>query len=158
MGAWGYKPFENDSALDWLGAIERAVAVEIHKALTHVDANHEALAAAKLLLECTVADARICLNYEAMNWYTRKPRAPKRGQIRPATKSLFDIAIAKLDGLYKSAWPDEWDTPAEARKVIGSLRRALARRQRLLIRTEERRATRVKVIRGASGKRRKKAA
>jgi hypothetical protein len=93
-----------------------------------------------------------------MNWYARRPRPPKRGKIRPASKSLFDIAIAKMDALGKSSWPDEWDTPADCRKVVGGLRRALARRQRILIKQAEARAARIKVVRDNSGKRRKKAA
>ncbi len=163
MGAWGYKPFENDSALDWLGGIERAIAVEIHKAFTRMDATYEAIAAAQLLLECTSKDSRICIQYDAMNWYTRRPRPPKRGTIRPATKSLFDIAIANLDKLYKSAWPDEWDEPASSRKTIGALRRALMRRQRILKRKAEEQSKRLKIVfarsRGGrySGKRKPKA-
>lgn len=159
MGAWGYKPFENDCALDWLDGVQRSVARAIYDGLTRMDNTHEALAAAQLLLDCTSASAQINIEYEAMNWHTRRPRVHKRGQIRPS-KSLFDIALAVLEKLWNSDWPDEWNEPASCRKVIGSVRRLLCHRKRNLERKESARAKRIRsvVVRTASGRRKRKAA
>lgn len=37
MGAWGYLPFENDDALDWLDELEAGGADVVRSALTKAD-------------------------------------------------------------------------------------------------------------------------
>ena len=69
MGAWGYQPFENDSALDWLGDIERKIALSISQISKSEDAQHETMAAAQLLLDLTAkSSAHLRLRYDALNW------------------------------------------------------------------------------------------
>ncbi|MGX1162372.1 uncharacterized protein DUF4259 [Arthrobacter sp. SLBN-100] len=59
MGAWGYLPFENDDALDWLDELEAAGADVIRGALANVDGGYVetpegsvAIAAADITAAC----------------------------------------------------------------------------------------------------------
>jgi hypothetical protein len=74
MGAWHHGPFENDSALDWVGKIESDIAKQIrHELKSHTtarDAHLEKVAAAALLVELTVNRTprlHLDLNYDALH-------------------------------------------------------------------------------------------
>ena len=50
IGAWGEKPFENDSALDWMGSVDVFLTQKIHDGLVDEDYFHKR-AAAELLID-----------------------------------------------------------------------------------------------------------
>jgi hypothetical protein len=119
MGAWGYEPFENDAAGDWLDPIENMLAKAIRSALEtvkpsrHFDGYHEAVAAAALLAESSALESRINLAY----------LAEKSG--------LFDLAIETVCEIENdAAYLAEWDKPNEARTALASLRRSLVGHRR----------------------------
>lgn len=115
MGAWDYRPFENDSALDWLGIVETDAANRIEwqlKAVKVPNKRHslyfEAIAAAALLAECTTRQARINLAYDADK------------------RKLFDLAIGVVHEIAQDAsWIAEWDDPKSAAAALASLERTL---------------------------------
>lgn len=138
MGAWGYEPFDNDTALDWLHPIEDCAAKHIEAALRAIkslpaksrgfgrgDGYHEALAAAALLLELSTRRATICICYHA----TQKT-------------NLYAWAVLAVEIIQRDAkWIADWKDPL---KVTGMLRR-LHRRLILRATLERKRAEKIRI-------------
>jgi hypothetical protein len=107
MGAWGHKPFENDSALDWLAYIERPILREITFALRpdgEGGGYHETIAAAALLVQMTGRRSIPDLSYLAFQ------------------EDTFSQAIAALERIRQDkSWMKTWESPACVRRRIGAL-------------------------------------
>jgi len=111
MGAWHHGPYENDSALDWMGLVEKPVHAAIAKALrlkkTPARAHygyHEAIAAAQLLVDLS-----------------RKDRKPNLGYIafHSGTYGMADDALQLI--LKDEIWIGTWKTPALVRNMLRTL-------------------------------------
>jgi hypothetical protein len=117
MGAWGYRPFDNDSALDWLDEIEDPILKSIEKALAKSrgrdDYMHK-IAACSLLVQLTQKSTLpFNLGYGA-------------GQV-----GLFDKALAVVtDTLNDEAAIQPWDKPELFRKELLKLKAQLIIRKR----------------------------
>lgn len=144
MGAWGVKPFDNDSALDWLGPIEDFAAKRIEttlKTFKHGRDYHEAIAAAALLLELTAHHADgspLCLCYHA----TLKT-------------NLYALATAVIEAIQKDAkWIADWKHPWKAVAILRRLHHRLALRATAEKKRQEKKKLRIIVRRsGKPGKR-----
>jgi len=89
MGAWGYGPYENDSALDWLGD---NITDRVEKGLRSKDEAEVRVAAA------VITD------------YLGK---------RDASDDLIDDAIEKLEQLLDNErWVGSWNEPKKIRPAI----------------------------------------
>jgi Domain of unknown function (DUF4259) len=129
MGAWGVDPFDNDSALDWLGAfVARPIVREIE--LTLMSARwgeeggragyHEALAAAALLLRLTEPKTVPDISYDAIN------------------NDVFDKGIDALTRIFADKqWADTWNSPRAIRRVIDNLIRGLCLRRDSLLKEQK---------------------
>ncbi len=130
MGAWGHKPYENDSALDWLFEVEKPMVKTITAALKRVKAGkrgdyyHEGIAAAQLLLDHCRAGHLPDLSYEAMR------------------SGVFAYAVLAIETIQADdAWIEEWKTPDVVRWMLKSMRRALLIRRAV----EVKRAAKIKL-------------
>jgi hypothetical protein len=106
VGAWGLKPFENDSAHDWLSHIERPIIREITFALRVCDSDgyHEAIAAADLLLRMTEPKSLPNLSYLALQ------------------EDLFKLAVFTLNKIKADKeWVDSWAVPSRMRRQLNKL-------------------------------------
>ena len=119
MGTWGYRPFENDMAMDWLAdQVEQAMANAIDAALRAYLDNPkdevvaEAEAAAALLVDCAI-NAK-CGKYASFNIaYRAKPH------------QLWDLAIRAVDKMIADAWYRDFTSPAEKFATLNELRAEL---------------------------------
>jgi Domain of unknown function (DUF4259) len=125
MGAWHHGPFENDSALDWVGGIESEIAKRIRcelKSRTSArDAHFEKVAAAALLVELTVSRTprlHLDLNYDALHrgLFTLAIKA-----IREVREDHEAIAAWKHPKLYAKSLDDLLDA-LKWRKMIATRR------------------------------------
>ena len=113
MGAWGYRPFENDSAGDWLGAlIEEPMVKAILKALKKVKPNYwnfeEGIAAASLLAENCRSGRHPNLGYYALEY------------------GVFAWGVLAIEVIQKQeTWVSGFDDPEKMRAQLKSLRRSL---------------------------------
>ncbi len=117
MGAWGHKPFDNDSALDWLDQIEKPMVSVIVAALRKVKSNkrgdgyHEGIAAAALLLDHCRKGHQPDLSYQAVR------------------QGVFAWALLAVETIQKDAeWIAEWKSPEAVERELRSLHRALVAR------------------------------
>jgi len=116
MGAWGHKPWENDSAMDWLGPIGDFALSEIRKALTlspRGDPGYlEAIAAAALLQELSEKGAHPNVAYAALK------------------DGVYDRAVATLSKIAADAqWISEWKQPDAMEAELARLTRLLLARK-----------------------------
>ena len=115
MGAWGYEPFDNDAALDWLGPIEKRIAEHIRHALrSKVPDTFEQIAAAQLLLDLTArGKTHVSISYEA------------------SRLGLYDLALKAVDiARADNEAIAQWRKPQEYAAQLASLRRRLLWRRR----------------------------
>ena len=125
MGAWGDQPFEDDSALDWLGGVQREIAKQVRLALrTDAGLNHyeyvEVVAAAEVLDAATTYRGNGC-------------RQETRGVIglhyEAEEQRLYSRAVRALKKIERdAAWFSTWREPAKKRAVVRALRESLERK------------------------------
>ena len=109
MGAWGEKPFENDSALDWLGDLEEVE--DLRETLTTVAADDDylevddgsaAIAAAEIV--AAARDGKVDrLAKDASKWLEKHGT-----QIADADRALAVRAVQRVLGS-KSELAELWD-------------------------------------------------
>jgi len=126
MGAWGDQPFQDDTALDWLGGVQSEIARKVRQALrTGTGLNHyeyvEVIAAAEVLDAAT--------GYEG----TRRLRQETRGVIglhyEAEEQRLYSRAVRALKKIERdAAWFGTWQEPAKKRAVVRALRESLERK------------------------------
>ena len=114
MGAWGYKPFSNDAAHDWVDGLEKTAASYIRRALLSGNRRNdsEVYAAAGLLVDLTRKESLLNLSYHAL----------ETGLFERAEDAL--ARLLKDDGAIAS-----WKEPAKYRAEVGRVRLQLARRR-----------------------------
>jgi len=142
MGAWGYRHFDNDAALDWLGCfIETPIALVIRgtfndflkqrrvefkvgrfvkakqkPAVGRKEGHDDVVAAAALLDGLTPyntdRDVKICL----------RPNAEEDG--------LYTLAVRALREAIKDPWINRWELTTEKRNQVANLIVSLKRKAR----------------------------
>ncbi len=127
MGAWGYLPYDNDSAMDWLGGVRQVVIAQIEKGLRS-KSEHEVIAAAALLLD--LGETRLSLELE-----TRRDKL--YGEAHEAVSGILS-GMPKVVTLGKAgrgkgstgrrrrvSWIDTWCSPELARTLLSLLQHRL---------------------------------
>ena len=134
MGAWHLNPYENDSALDWLGIIEDKIVPEIAKALksrNRRSGHHEAIAAAQLLVDLSDPKGKPCVAYVAYE------------------RSVYALAITTVGDIAEDGeWIGTWKTPHAVYQMLMKLRQRL---RRIEAREKAMRKRTAKVIRVRKG-------
>jgi hypothetical protein len=114
MGAWGYEPFSNDAAHDWVAALRQQAADYIRAALKPRKRGESATyAAAGLLADLTRHGSLLDISFIAL----------QTGLFENAEDALKRLL---MDESAVSAWND----PAKYRREVGKVSRRLARRRR----------------------------
>lgn len=115
MGAWGFKPFDNDDAADWLWLIERPIVKTIEKTLAKKTTHYsymEKVAAAAMLAELSRRESHVNISYQA------------------SEAGLFDKAIEFVKSIQGGELVAEWDKPAEYSRELSTLLSELQARKR----------------------------
>lgn len=169
MGAWGYGPFDNDSALDWVDPISDAVLKSIEKQLVkqrklekiknRIPASHYGRKRMKdghrplrkkqpyvlrhyEFHESIAACGLLVEQCNSKTYINLSYQALKNG--------TFDKAIIVVESILKEdEWINTWKEPEEARSALRSLRNKL---KRIKARQESRMSTIVHSITTKSGK------
>lgn len=117
MGAWGYRPFDNDSALDWLYEIEKPILKTIARTLGKTRGRDDymgQLAAASLLVQLT-----------------QKNGLPFNLGYGAREMGLFDKAIAVANAVLQNEDQIQpWDKPERFRAELLKLKAQLIIRKR----------------------------
>lgn len=113
MGAWGVEPFENDSALDWLHGVQKAVEKALYthrrKGKYGSTGQHEALAAAVLIRQVpTLATSAT---------------AKSKYEISFAEEALVTLKLLEKD----EQFIESWNSPKRYLVVLAREMRAIAR-------------------------------
>jgi len=98
MGAWGRGPFENDSALDWVGELEESEDISIlgdafdaipraDEEYIEVDEASAAIAAAEVVAAMAGRSMATALPGEVQTWMAGKPK-PKPPLIKKAIRAV----------------------------------------------------------------------
>ena len=143
MGAWHHGPYENDSALDWLGVVEKPIHAGIAKALRikktpNCAGYHEAIAAAQLLVDLSDRKRRPNVAYESYN---------------AGTYDVARTSVATI--LANESWISTWKSP----RLVSAMLQTLAKDLKVAQARERKLAARVvKVFRHPPFKSRKRKA
>lgn len=120
MGAWGYEPFENDSALDWFLVISRHVESTFRRYQSsgvprgrgrkgYATGTHEALAACVIVIQ--LPELARSLTAES-------------GYARSFAEAALGIATRLLRDEH---YTDSWEIPAAYERVVRRVRNSLLR-------------------------------
>lgn len=124
MGAWGEKPFENDSALDWLGEIDevedlRDTLASIADAEDYLDVDDGSAAIAAAEIVAAACDGKVNrLVEDARTWLGRHGK-----QLADSDRALAARAIKRVlgsDSELAELW-DEHGTDNEWRRDVAGL-------------------------------------
>ena len=122
MGAWGYRPFENDAALDWMGewvepplirAIQRTLRAYLKGSDEEIE-EEAAEGAAALLFDLTSDTSRT--KYKSLNL-----------RHETKTRKLWALAIRAIDKMIADDWPNGFNDPARKLEALNELRADLER-------------------------------
>ena len=131
MGAWGEKPFENDSALDWPGDLEdvddlRNTLASVADAEDYLDVDDGSAAIAAAEIVAAARDGKLeRLVKDASAWLDRH-----RKQVTDADRALAARAVARVCGS-ESELAELWDeggTDNDWRRDVAGLVARLAAR------------------------------
>lgn len=102
MGAWGYQPYDNDAAGDWIASVSDKVATEIRRVLKFwKSAPFEVIAAAQLAVDMSDRAARLPLSWSDEDLLVRA---------RDAVMHIRD-----------TDWAKPWNDPKYAAREIDRL-------------------------------------
>ena len=144
MGAWGYKPFDNDSAMDWLGPIETHILTFITEAFTglkrveQVDVTYGLRKKGDKTRSGKRVQPRPKLRgsgqHEAIAAAALLAELSKSGSLpnlayEAHKHGTFDRAIEIITSIQRNdAWIDEWNDPRAMRVSLSKLISTLTRR------------------------------
>jgi hypothetical protein len=129
MGAWGYGPWANDSAMDWIGRVADGIAEAISERLTPSTSPSEyddVIGAADLLDSLTPEERPGFPEHEKVPRAKRWGRAGKEVPITLSYQAermrLYSKAAKAIDSiLADDEWFQAWNKPALKRDEVESL-------------------------------------
>lgn len=131
MGAWGERPFQNDSALDWLGELDevedlRATLASVAEADDYVEVDDGSAAIAAAEIVAAARDGKLDrLTGDARAWLSRHAK-----QFADSDRALAVRAVERVlgpDSELADLW-DEGGTDNEWRRDVAGLVARLAGR------------------------------